>query len=67
MRCNERIVLGKYHETYCQLETGHEGTHSAENAQRIRCQACDGIDQCTQPAGHFGSHTAGGIVKRLWQ
>jgi hypothetical protein len=32
--CRERIILGRYVETYCMLELGHKGPH--EEAESLR-------------------------------
>ena len=68
IRCNEKIALSKYSDTYCQKALGHDGEHSI-NAQPedIRCPAYNEGVRCSQPAGHFGAHhVVDGAVSRAW-
>jgi hypothetical protein len=69
MRCNATVTLDKKGDrvSYCQLDAGHDGEHSIDNTKLIRCQASNNGEQCSQPIGHFGSHSTAGVVKRIWQ
>ena len=68
-RCNQVIVLSKDGQavSYCQLDCGHDGDHSISNEKLFRCPSSNDGERCGQPIGHFGSHSSGGVVKRIWQ
>lgn len=63
MKCLARIELQPGAETYCQLQRGHEGSHSYGAKRVLRCQSknSQGL-QCGLPNNHFGQHKNGGHV-----
>jgi len=66
-RCLERIAISKHAETYCQLEQGHEGDHKLANHPMFRCQSTRDGKNCSQPAGHLGSHhVKDGAITDSW-
>lgn len=73
MRCNARISLNKdaTAETYCCLENGHKGEHSAFSSEiyqkHFQCESKDGNGvRCGLPKGHHGKHQ-NGVARRTWE
>lgn len=60
IRCNKRIVIGPYAETYCQKELAHPGAcstlgHVEGTASRCTNKSPRGT-QCGLPVAHYGQH-----------
>lgn len=68
MKCSQRITLGPYKETYCDLEVGHVGNclpaFTGTSPKRCPAQNPDGVE-CGLPKNHFGQHQ-NGLRVRSW-